>query len=341
MTAVFQANYFILASISGQAFFIIGLLAGWEFRRFGRVPLARSLWMLAAFGFLYAFAEWGRVFIPIQQTYISPEAANTLWLARAAVLAASFAGLLQFGIELLPTRSRRTLRAAPPVLFAIAAGVIIGWANESRDIQLSLAMAETVARVLLAFWGSVACAIGLWLQAHFLAAVGGPTLVRWFRLAAILALVNAVTLGLMVPPMGSWPGTDNLLGVPAEVLRGLVGLMFALAIAQSMRVFQVESERALEDAESEAIRARARDELGKEISDRVAQHLYAAGLLLGEVVQSTPPDHPARRALAELDRSVDELRDFMLGKSSPNGEHPVDVGPAPTPESRRRTGFSA
>jgi len=66
MEQFFTTNRAIVASVSGQTFFVMGLLAAWEFRRYSRIPLARPLWMLAAFGLLYALAEWGRVFVPIQ-----------------------------------------------------------------------------------------------------------------------------------------------------------------------------------------------------------------------------------------------------------------------------------
>ena len=117
MDTIFQLNLAIVASLSGQAFFIIGLLAAWELHRYSRLPLVRPLWMLAVFGLLYAFSEWGRLFIPIQQAYLPVEAIEALRLLRVLLLAASFGALLQFGIELLPVRMRTRLRTAPPVLF--------------------------------------------------------------------------------------------------------------------------------------------------------------------------------------------------------------------------------
>ena len=114
---------------------MIGLLAAWEFRRYSRLPLARPLWMLAAFGLLYALAEWGRLFVPIQERYLPEPITETLWLLRVLLMAAAFGSLLQFGIELLPPRSRNRLRALPPVLFAAWIAVsfmawipFVGWA---------------------------------------------------------------------------------------------------------------------------------------------------------------------------------------------------------------------
>ena len=45
MEAFFTTNHAIVASVSGQAFFVVGLLAAWEYRRYSQLPLARPLWI--------------------------------------------------------------------------------------------------------------------------------------------------------------------------------------------------------------------------------------------------------------------------------------------------------
>jgi signal transduction histidine kinase len=308
---LYQTNHHIVASISGQAFFVIGLLAGWEFRRYSRLLLARPLWMLAAFGLFYSLAEWGRLFIPIQETYLPAAVTDTLRLVRVLLLAAGFGALFQFGIELLPPRSRGRLRAVPPVLFAVWVGLTIGGGGALWDVELTLAIAEVQARVLLALPGGLTCALGLLVQEKYLSPLGGWSLTRWLRVASGAAVLTGLTLGLMVPPIGAWPGTEWLLGAPAEVWRALVGMLFAVALARTLGVFQLEQDRKLEEAEHRAIVAQTRERIGRELSDRVAQHLYAVGLLLGDVASQTTADDPIHRALGELDVSLDELRRFM------------------------------
>jgi hypothetical protein len=51
MDSFFQINPAIVASVSCQAFFIVGLLAAWEFRRYSRLSLARPYWLPAAWRF--------------------------------------------------------------------------------------------------------------------------------------------------------------------------------------------------------------------------------------------------------------------------------------------------
>jgi signal transduction histidine kinase len=332
MQTFFEANHLIIASVSGQAFFIIGLLAAWEFRRYSQLTLARPLWMLAAFGLFLALAEWGRLFIPIQETYLPEAITVSLSLVRVLLLAAGFGALLQFGIELLPPRSRTRLRAVPPVLFAIWIGLTIGGGGALWDVDLTLAIAEVQARLVLALPAGLVCALGLLLQQRYLFPLGGAPLLRWLRVAAAGAGLTGLALGLMVPPIGAWGGTEWLLGAPAELWRALAGAVFALGLARTLAVFQLEQDRALEAAEHQAIVAQTRDRLGRELSDRVAQHLYAVGLLLGEAASKAPAEDPLHHAIAELDVTLGELRQFMQDGESAAGVQPAPADMAhPTP----------
>lgn len=311
MESFFQANYAIVVSASGQAFFVIGLLAAWEWRRRRGLPLGRPLWMLAGFGLLYALAEWGRVFIPIQSEYLPWSVTVLLWLLRLLVLAAAFAGLLQFGIELLPPRSRGHLRAAPPVLFSVMVALTLGGGALLSDRLQVLFVAEAAARVLLALPGAAACALGLAVQAHFSGPRGGPALGRMLSLTAAAAALLGLALGLLVPPFGPWSGTAWLFGIPAEFWRALSGLLFAIGLARALVLLQADLDHEAAETARRLVEGRIRERLGRELADSVAQHLYAVGLMLGEAAQRQPAEAPVRRALAELDTSLDELRGFL------------------------------
>lgn len=320
MEAFFTTNHAIVASVSGQAFFVVGVLAAWEYRRYSQLPLARPLWMLATFGLLYALAEWGRLFIPIQERYLPPSITESLWLVRVLLMAAAFGALLQFGIELLPPRSRHHLRAAPLILFLIWLGLSVGGGGTVRDLGTAALIGEIQARLLLALPAGLIGALGLWMQEPYLRPIGGPALSRWVRVASVASALCGLTLGLMLPGMGIWPGTEWLLGMPAELWRGLAGAALALALARTLAVFQLEQDRLLEEAERRAIIAQARERLAHELSDSVIQRLYGVGLLLGGLASQLPPSAPIHPALRELDESITALRaailDAQAGSSS-------------------------
>ena len=312
MEALFTVNHAILASVSGQAFFVVGLLAAWEYRRYSRLPLARPLWMLAAFGLLYALAEWGRLFVPIQAGYLAPAVTEGFWLVRVVLMAAAFAALLQFGIELLPHRTRNRLRTAPPLLFLVWFGLSAGGGRTVGELDVAIQIGEIQARLLLALPAGLVGAAGLWMQERYLRPIGGPELSRWVRVASVASALVGLTLGLMLPGIGIWRGTEELLGTPAEVWRGLAGALFALTLSRTLAVFQLEQDRLVEEAERRAIAAQARERLGHVLSDNVIQRLYAVGLLLGGVASRLPTNDPIHTVLQELDESISELRTMIL-----------------------------
>jgi signal transduction histidine kinase len=312
METFITTNYAIIASISGQAFFVVGLLAAWEYRRYSQIPLARPLWMLAAFGLLYALAEWGRLFVPIQERYLPPAVTETLWLLRVLLMAAAFGALLQFGIELLPPRSRNRLRGAPVVLFLFWLGLSIGGGGTVGDLSIAILVGELQARLFLALPAGLVGALGLWMQERYLRPIGGRDLSRWVHVSSVSLALSGLTLGLMLPGVGIWPGTEVVFGVPAEVWRGLTGAVFTLGMARTLAVFQIEQDRLAEDAERRAIMMQARERLATELSDSVIQRLYAVGLLLGNLAHQLPPNDPVHVGLRELDESIHALRAIIV-----------------------------
>jgi hypothetical protein len=112
---------------------VVGLLTVWEYRRCSQLPLARLLRMVAAFGLLYALAEWGSLFVPNQERYLPSAITDSLWLLRVVLMVAAFGALPQFGIEQLPPRCRRRLRATPPIVFLVCFGFSVGGGGPLGD----------------------------------------------------------------------------------------------------------------------------------------------------------------------------------------------------------------
>jgi hypothetical protein len=97
----FTQNRFIVLFIYGQVFFILGLSIFLQSRRYSRLKLARHLRWLAGFGFFHGFYEWGLIFIPRQDIFMSENAINILQLLHILLLVFSFIFLFKFGLEML------------------------------------------------------------------------------------------------------------------------------------------------------------------------------------------------------------------------------------------------
>lgn len=236
METFFHSNYDVVVVASGQVFFVLGLVAAWGARK--RLPLHRALGMLAGFGLLYAVAEWGRVAIPSVSTLIPWTTAVGLWIVRLVALVAAFAGLLQFGIELLPPRLQARARAVRPTLFGGMVGMILAGAALLGDLGQALWLADAAARLCLALPAAIVCAVGLAVQGWSLRRQAGPAVEGWLRVAAVAAVLSGVALGLMAPPVGPWRGTEWALGTPAELWRGLSAALFVLGLGGALEILR-------------------------------------------------------------------------------------------------------
>ncbi len=114
MADFFQTNREIVFFIYGQTFFVLGLAVALQSRHRSQIALAKYLGFLAAFGILHGIYDWGVLFIPTQQTYLTRDVVNLLWLVQLGLEAASFFVLFQFGMVLITTDWR--LRLLPTIL---------------------------------------------------------------------------------------------------------------------------------------------------------------------------------------------------------------------------------
>src|SRR5512135_1326624 len=113
-------NRDIILFVYGLTFFILGLAIAFQSRHYSRLDLARSLSWLAAFGLLQGLYEWGELFSPVQEAYLSPLGIEVLHSLHLLFLSSSFACLFEFGVTLLrPLGRGRWLRRGSAVLFAV------------------------------------------------------------------------------------------------------------------------------------------------------------------------------------------------------------------------------
>jgi signal transduction histidine kinase len=230
---LFETNRIIVLSVYGQVFFVMGLAVALQSRKRSELALARPLPWLAAFGLLHAFVEWGYLFVPIQSDYLPSPLIQFLLLLQLAMKAASFALLLQFGVELwlvqpalrAPTWRRvfghPPLRLLPALAFgtwllltailSAPAGPVevsspspwLGAGQITSSLQAvgaPLYVGDAIARYLLALPGSVMVLLGLRQQAGALGPLASPPVGGALRLAAMTFGIYAVVGGLIGMP---------------------------------------------------------------------------------------------------------------------------------------------
>jgi signal transduction histidine kinase len=372
---LFEANRVIVLTVYGQVFFVLGLAVALQSLKRSSLALARPLPWLAAFGIVHAFHEWGYLFIPIQSGYLPLEATEAFLVLQLVMKGASFALLLQFGVELLAAITRYPilprLRLLPAAAFlawtgaTLAVSAAVGsfapdagaWLPEGRiaealaNVGAPLAVGDVLGRWMLALPGAALATWGLLASATAVRAVARPPVVLGLRAAGVAfgfyaVLGGAIGLSAPFPPASVLNDATvlDLLGVPIEVLRSTAGLVIAVAVILALDLFEQETDRALAEARRRELLARERERIGRDLHDGIIQSIYAAGLHLEEAGAALEPSAEVPRArietvMTELERIGDEIRTtiFDLRTASLETRDPEEIVRAVADELRANT----
>src|SRR5687767_13122028 len=297
----------------------MGLAVALQSRQRSKIPLARSLGWLAAFGILHGLMEWGYLFVPIQAGFLPQPVIEALLILQLLMKPISFALPFQFGVELLLSARDTThdlpriggqpwLRLVPAAVtalwavatVAISAGLTPGFPIDAgpwlpsaelgpalAGVGAPLAVGDVVARAMLALPGSLVVAVGLRRTTHLLAPMAAPGVAAALNAASVAFVAYALLAGLFplaapFPPASILNGQVVLdtLGIPIEVFRSLAGLAIALAVIRSLELFEHETDRTLADARRRELLLRERERIGRDLHDGIIQSIYAAGLHL-------------------------------------------------------------
>ncbi len=158
LTRLFATNEVVLLAVYGQVFFVLGLSVALQWRRESRLELARSVPLLAAFGLSNAFAIWGDIFIPQQQSLLAANELALLRLMQLLVMLASYTFLLHFGMKL--NWNNAWTPRVPWLLAAIGALLLLAGHTRGIEPLLLRLRFEQSARPLFVFTGALLAALG-------------------------------------------------------------------------------------------------------------------------------------------------------------------------------------
>jgi signal transduction histidine kinase len=234
--------------VYGLAFFVLGVAILVYPKRDSRFDLARSIWMVGAFGIIHGLNEWLSMFIALgQQSRPLPPA--LLAEARVFTLAGSFFFLIQFGVTILSRHAgRRPWLCATPLL------LVVGWLALVLTTEPSRRhlMADIWGRYLLCIPGTILTAWGLFSQRSGFRVVRLHTVTGHLGVAAVTFLLYGVFAGLFVRKADFFPATvfnyENfiaLTGAPVQIFRTFCAVVVAWSIVRILDVFRWETQEAL------------------------------------------------------------------------------------------------
>jgi signal transduction histidine kinase len=327
LTEVLEVNWIILYFVYGQVFFLTGLIAVLQWRRGSHLELARPLPWLAAFGIAHGLNEWGYIFIPLQAIYLADPVVRIMVIAHLLLLAVSFFFLFQFGVELiLPQLSgQRWLRVVPGTLLVLWGVAVFARGLVAQDsLNVLVTIADGWSRYFLSLPGSLLASAGLFYQAREMRAIELPRIAIYLTGAALAFAVYGLVGGLIVPEAPTflakslnYAWLDRTIHVPAPVFRSICGLAMAVFVARSLEVFQVETDRRIEEMERAQIVAADRERIGRELHDGIIQNIYAAGLSLEDAhykVSENPQMAQQRiqAVMADLNQAIQDIRRYIF-----------------------------
>ncbi|MBI4319835.1 MAG: sensor histidine kinase [Chloroflexi bacterium] len=324
---ILRGNESVVYFAYGQVFFTLGVIIALRSRKHSRLALAHHLKWLAAFGIVHGVYEWGHAFFPIQARYLSADTMAALEAVRIMTLVASLYLLLQFGLLIaFPARRHVWLLHLLPVV------VLLAWLGLSiateaivvtrSTVGLQFPQSTDLARIMVGFTGAALASFGMVRQARVVANLGPQHIAWYFRWAALCFGFYAIVAGLIasrgewVAPAllgGVWPlsGLSDLplfggIGtIPAPVLRSIAGLGIAFGVVRGLEVFQLETDRYIEERDElerkEGVRAHLfarvvgaqeeeRKRVARELHDETGQSLSAVIMGLSAAAEALPRD---------------------------------------------------
>jgi signal transduction histidine kinase len=236
------------------------------------------------------------------------------------LLALSFACLFEFGVAALPIEERKRPHWISATLLALWIFVSFAILLPRGDSHAWRHTVNALARYFVGFPGGLLAAYSL--RVHTLGRIvplDAPRIVRMFRIAGVSLSVYAIVGGLVVPPVNFFPGnvvnTESftaLLGIPPLVFRSLVGMIAAFTLIRALEIFDLETQRRIEQLEQSQIIHAERERLARDLHDGAIQKVYSAGLLVESAARLTEPESEIgtrmKRALVVLNDSILDLR---------------------------------
>lgn len=334
-------DFSALAFVSGLSFFTMGLAIAVQCRNSSTLRLAQSLALLAAFGLLYGFSEWGNLFVPLQVPQV-PDAARWKLMALQRVLqGTSYFFLLLFGLKLV-----RDTREGPLWLLWLAlVPLAIWWGNFWRfawyvgsgtTLVAWFQALESPTRLWLGLPGALAAAYGFWLQRPEVESLHSRSISANLRVAVLALLMLAFFSGMVTAHAGlPWAGVSEATwrattGIPVELLRTLAGFLLALAATRLLAIFDLENQQRLEESRRQQAILVERDRFSRDLHDGVLQAIYGVGLTLEMCTHLLKKNPEAvgnylRYAMQKLNETVTSIRSYINGLQPPHLQAGLEV----------------
>ncbi|OEG00110.1 hypothetical protein BHF71_06180 [Vulcanibacillus modesticaldus] len=337
----FQTNIVIVYFIYPLIFFLMGFGILLKNTAHSRFNLAQSLNYLGFFGIIQGISDWGKIFIPIQQTYLNPSFIFLLGSIKTIASAISFYFLFYFGMHLLVNTREGSRKYLLIPLF-----LLLVWFTHfiflqpflvnDKNHDWWLAISDIWSRYLLAFPGGIVSSYALFLQRREFQRFGVPSMTRTLNFVIFSMVLYSIVGGIIVPYAPVIPALlfnsklfFETTGIPVELFRGISGFLMAFFTLKILKVFDIEYQNYFYQAERQKAVMKERDMIARDLHDGIIQSIYGIGLYL-EKIRSTLIDQNKdvkkvqkefQEVITNLNAIIYDIRSYIKHLKTPKNVH--------------------
>jgi len=238
----------------GLSFFSMGLAVLLEVDRSSELDFARALRSLAGFGLIHGGHEWVEMFLLIHPHIEGTFIYQYIGTGRVILLAVSFLFLISFGARLIAGPNRVKLSWQLTGIITLIWIIGLGWLLLAEPESSRLVAMDVYTRYSLAVPGAALTAWGLILQRQkFLQAE-----IRGYSRDLVAAAIAFGLYGgigqLFVSPSNIFPSSllnsdtfQEWFGFPIQLFRSVMACIAAIGIISSLRAFEEETRKRIEN----------------------------------------------------------------------------------------------
>ncbi len=316
--------------IYGLSFFVMGIAIAFQVRRNSSFTMAKSLWLLAAFGFIHGISEWAYFYIPYKAPIRPSDLFFTLKMIELSLIGISFVLLLFFGIKLLYDIKKKVYFK---YVFGLAIILTFFWLSYfvffrliivREDVKYWATLANIFSRYFFGLPGGLLSAYAVYLQKGQIKYFGGTAVLLSINILVISFMGYAIFAGAIVPTANYFPAsflnTNNFFNwttIPIALVRTFFSLLITFSMLKVLKLFQIEKTAFINQVVGENAVLMERERIKRDLHDGIIQSLYALGLNMKDIEYFIEEDNIGEaklkitNSIENVDNTIRDLRMYI------------------------------
>ena len=296
----------------GTSLFLLGVSIAAKDKKGSDLKIARSLWMLGAFGLISGGHEWLEFALKVEGANLSMRQILAVKSAAALLILVSCVMLLQFGISLVRTlddQRGRWVKALPVPILLLWAVLLwqYGLRGDGLHIDLHfLRQAEAGAKYTFGIAGGLVTAYGLIVYSREVKPLSSPVSKKLYY-AGIAFVFYAVFAGFF-----STRYLISYVPFPVKLLRSFSALSIMYFIIGALNIFEVETKKKIEQHMKRAAQVEKLSSLGQlaaGVAHEINNPLTKASLAIQRLksgAENAGTEPTIRKQLDAIEKSIDQ-----------------------------------